>query len=68
MIIKSMKDEKFELIVQQNNKTLLNSVTLLTNNNIVEFQGNLDLETALEVFDYYLDLMQGNDLSDWGIK
>lgn len=37
----------------------------MKNNQPAEFQGNLDLDTAMEIYDYYWDKMLGNDLSYW---
>jgi len=65
VIIKSLKDPNFEIVVQQSEQNSLYSVTLLKNDRQAEFQGNLDLETAMQVFDYYLDRMQHNDLTGW---
>lgn len=65
MIIKSIKDADFEIVIQQSDQTLQYSVTLLKNDKQAEFQGNLDFETAMEVYDYYFDLLRGNDMKDW---
>jgi hypothetical protein len=63
MVMKSYKDDEFEIVLQQDDSTSFCSVSLLKNNSQVEFQGQLDFETAMEVFDYYFDLCKGNDLS-----
>jgi hypothetical protein len=68
MIIKSFKDNDFEIVVQQSDSNLKYSVSLLKNDRPAEFQGNLDMETAMEIFDFYFDKAKENDLSDWGIK
>lgn len=65
MIAKSYKDDRFEIVVQQNESNMQCSVCLIKDNKQVEFQGNLDMETALEVYDYYFDKMMGFDLKDW---
>lgn len=68
MVIKSYKDDQFEIVIQQNETNMKHSVSLIKNNNKVEFQGNLDFDTAMEVYDFYWDLMMNNDLKEWGIK
>ena len=62
MIIKSFKDDSFEIVMQQDENTKHFSVSLLKNNCPAEFQGELDFETALECYDYYFDKCKGNDL------
>lgn len=68
MIIKNFKDDNFEIVIQQNDINMQYSVCLMKNSKQVEFQGNLDLETAMEIYDYYWDKMMNNDLTDWGVK
>lgn len=65
MIIKSYRDDLFEIVIQQNESTNMHSVSLIKSSNQVEFQGNLDFETAMEVYDYYFDKMTGEDLTNW---
>lgn len=65
MIVKSIKDSEFEIVIQQSELGGLYSVTLLKNDRQAEFQGNLDFETSLQIFDYYLDRMTNNDLTGW---
>ena len=63
MIVKQIKTADFEIIIQQENGY---SVTLLKNDRQAEFQGHIQhLEDALEIYEYYLDRMNNNDLSGW---
>jgi hypothetical protein len=65
VIIKSYKDNDFEIVAMQSENNLY-GVTLLKNDKQAEFQGNIpNLEDALEIYDYYLDRMNNNDLSGW---
>ena len=68
MIVKSLKDSDFEIILQQSDGSHFYSVTLLKNDRQAEFHGNLDFDSALEVYDFFFDKVKGNDLKDWGIK
>lgn len=63
MIYKSYKDLDVEIVMQQDEVNGTFSISLLKNACPAEFQGNLDFETALEIYDYYFDLVKGNDLS-----
>jgi len=63
MIYKSFKDLNLEIVLQQSDQTEEWSVSILKNGAQAEFQGKLDFETALEVFDFYFDKAKGNDLS-----
>lgn len=64
MIIKAYKDSVFEIIVQQNDNKIC-SVAVLQNSKQAAFQGNLDLETAIQIYDFYFDKIMGYDLKEW---
>jgi len=65
MIIKSYRDDQFELILNQSDNNYY-SVILLKNNKEAEYQGNIkDLDTAMQVYDYLWDRMTSTDLSQW---
>jgi hypothetical protein len=68
VITKSFKDADCEIVIQQSDINGLYSVILIKNDKEVEFQGNLDYESASEVFDYYFDKTKGCDLKNWGIE
>ena len=65
MIVKSYRDDQFEIVMQQSEKTSQYSVSLIKNNKEVEFQGKLDYDSASEIFDFYFDRLMGYDMSSW---
>lgn len=66
MVIKQYKDNDFEILITQNEDKSYNIIKL-TENKQSDFQKANDIDTALEVFDYFLDRLQGNDLESWGM-
>lgn len=66
MICKAYKDENFEIVIQQDDQTGFYSVAFLKNDHQVEFQGRIpDIESALDIYNFYEDKLKGNDMSPW---
>lgn len=60
MILKSYKDPRNEIIVTRT-ETGVHNVVMLSNNRPADYQSGLDLESALDVFDVYLEKIVGEE-------
>lgn len=68
MIVKQFKNEQFEIIVTKTEDNTYN-VIMMAGNNKVEYHPNyINIEDALEIFDFLYDKLMGNDLKEWGFK
>lgn len=65
MIYKHFKDNDIEIVIQQDEITRYYSVAFIQNDRSVDFQGKLDLESAIEIFDYHFERSKGYDMSGW---
>lgn len=60
MIIKSYKNNNVELLVTENESGLY-SVLRLVSNSTSEVHTGMDFESAMDTFDYWLDMELEND-------
>ena len=65
MIYKNYKDSEIEIVIQQDDITKYFSVAFIKNDREVDFQSKLDLESAIEIFDYWFEKSKGFDMSGW---